>query len=488
MTAPEVLDLAVDIPRLVIAGLSGDSGKTIVSLSLLAGFRQKAFSLSVFKKGPDYIDAAWLTRAAGSECHNLDTFMSPAEVVLRRFLVEASDSDLAIVEGNRGLYDGKDVDGSHSTAELAKLLQSPVVLVVDCTKTTRTVAALVKGCIDFDPDVRVIGVILNKIGGQRHQSVVRDAVEKYCGVPVLGVIPKIKQDALLIPGRHLGLIPPTEFAQESDFENGLAEVAKAHLDMDRILEAARTAPALEMTQSKKQVAAENHIKIGYFRDEVFTFYYPENLEALRQSGAELVPVSSLDSKSLPKVDGLYIGGGFPETFAERLVNNKSLLKSVKDAAESDLPIYAECGGLIYLSRSLKWRDKTYKFANVFPLDLELTARPAGHGYTQLIADRPNPFFEVGQEIRGHEFHYSGPIDGQPDDASHNCCLSVKTGVGVRNSRDGLLYKSTVACYTHIHADGVPGWSQAFVEAAHRYHKRTSRGRGAGTVTHAVGTC
>lgn len=482
--------MAVDIPRLVIAGLSGDSGKTIVSLSLLAVTRQRAFSLSVFKKGPDYIDAAWLSKAAGSECHNLDTFMSSAEVVLHRFISEAAGSDLALIEGNRGLFDGKNVDGSHSTAELAKLVKAPVLLVVDCTKTTRTVAALVKGCIDFDPDLHVVGVILNKIGGERHQALVRDAVEKYCGVPVLGVVPKIKKDALLIPGRHLGLVPPTEFAQQSDFEAGLAEIAEAHLDLDRILDAARSAPALEKPQTQKQTAVESQVRIGYLHDEVFTFYYPENLEALRNSGAELVPISSLESKSLPKIDGLYIGGGFPETFAERLVSNKSLLKSVKEAAESGLPIYAECGGLIYLSRSLKWQKNTYRFAGVFPLDLELTARPAGHGYTQLVVDKPNPFFEVGQEIRGHEFHYSGPTDVQTnaDEILRDSCLKVMTGVGVRNSRDGLLYKATVACYTHIHADGVPGWSRAFVEAACRYHERTVGGRGAGTITHAAGLC
>jgi len=464
--------MATSVVRIVIAGLSGDSGKTIVSLSFLTALRQRGLSVSVFKKGPDYIDPAWLSSAAGTACRNLDIFMVDPAVVSQRFVSHASNSDIAVIEGNRGIFDGRDAEGKHSTAELAKLLGAPVILVVNATKVTRTVAAVVKGCLDFDPGVKIAGVVLNRVAGKRHLSVISDSIAAYCGVPVVGAIPKLGDDSTLIPGRHLGLVTPAEFGdgQVSDtpgvLESRLRGIADDHLDIDGMIEIARSAGPIESkTSSEEKTGKAVETKIGYFKDSVFTFYYPENLEALERQGARLVPISSLSDEALPEIDALYIGGGFPETHAEQLSQNCRMMESVKEAATAGLPIYAECGGLIYLARSLRWGDKVHPMAGVFPIDLRMSRRPVGHGYSIVRVDTPNPFYPVGTSIRGHEFHYSGPVD---DDQKVTSCMTVETGVGIGGSRDGIIIENTLACYTHIHADGVADWASSLVSKAAAY--------------------
>lgn len=461
--------MSVRIPRLVIAGLSGDSGKTIVCLSLLAALRRKGAALSVFKKGPDYIDAAWLSKVAQTVCRNLDTYMVDPSVVFRTFTVNAAKAEFALIEGNRGLFDGKDVSGTHSTVELAKLLQAPVVLVVNTAKATRTVAVLVNGCLSFDPQVKIAGVILNRVAGSRHGRIITDAIERYCRLPVLGKLPRLEDDSTLIGGRHLGLIPPTEVDTNTSFDERLAAIAEEYLDVDRLMEVASKAPPLNVPKQEKATTGRAVVRIGYFKDSVFTFYYPENLEALKAGGAELVPLDSLGEKKLPDIDALYIGGGFPETHAAQLADNRSMLESVKQRAEEGLPIYAECGGLIFLSRTLTIKDSIYPMAGLFPVDLQLHSRPVGHGYTLLQVDRMNPFFKIGTTIKGHEFHYTDVV-GLPENVE--TCLQVKSGVGVGEKRDGFVYKQVVAAYTHIHAAGVPGWAAALIARAREY--RTSR--------------
>jgi cobyrinic acid a,c-diamide synthase len=455
----------VKTPRLIIAGLSGDSGKTIVSLSLLAILRRKGFNIAPFKKGPDYIDPAWLSTLAGKPCRNLDTFLVDHDDVLRSFINHSSSADIAVIEGNRGLFDGKDLTGTHSTAGLAKLLQAPLFLVINATKATRTVAALVHGCQTFDPDLKIAGVILNKVAGPRHDQTIRDAVETYCHLPVLGSIPKLGEDASLLPGRHLGLVPPAEFPARSEIEDRLADIAAKYLDVEKIMAIASDVKVLKTDEIEKPKAVASRVKIGYFDDSVFTFYYPENLEALRHSGAELLPVSSLADSELPDIDALYIGGGFPETHAGSLIGNRLLMESVKSAAERGMPIYAECGGLIYLCRSLKWNDAIYPMAGVFPVDLEMHARPVGHGYSMLEVDKPNPYFKIGEAIKGHEFHYSGIAS---DVEGTSTCMAVESGTGLGHGRDGLILNRTLASYTHIHADGVKHWATAFVATAKEY--------------------
>jgi cobyrinic acid a,c-diamide synthase len=449
------------IPRLLIAGLSGDSGKTIVSLSLLKAFIQKGLKVSAFKKGPDYIDSAWLSYFSGSACRNLDTYLFDTDSAYHSFVNHAASSDLAIIEGNRGIHDGKDVDGTHSTAELAKLLQTPAVLVVDSTKSTRTLAALVKGCIEFDPDVEFAGVILNRIAGDRHRRIVAESIEKYCNMPVLGCIPRLEKESTIIPGRHLGLITPSEYREKNELNQALHEISEKYLDIDALLKIANGTKPLEYHEPVR-TSDEKKVSIGYFKDSVFTFYYPENLEALKAAGAELIEISSLHDRCLPDIDALYIGGGFPETHAEKLVRNAPMMISVKKAVETGLPVYAECGGLVYLSRSLLLDDNRYPMADIFPIDLKMHDKPIGHGYALLETDIDNPFFERGFEIRGHEFHYSGLSAGLDISGT---CLRVKTGYGLNGQRDGLICKNTLACYTHIHALGIERWASSMVGKA-----------------------
>jgi len=459
----------MNVPRLVIAGLSGDSGKTLVSLSLVAALRQRGLTVSAFKKGPDYIDAAWLSWVAGKPCRNLDTFMTDATTVADSFAVSAAESDIAIVEGNRGLFDGSNASGTHSTSSLAQLLGAPVVLVVNCTKATRTVAALVSGCKTFEPDLKIAGVILNQVAGKRHESVIRESIEQYCGVPVLGAIPRHGSDAGLIPGRHLGLVTPAEFADGTQLADRLRTIGNDYLDIDGLLNAARDASPLSSRERPYTTNSGAAVRIGYFRDAVFTFYYPENLEALEAQGAELVPVSSLEDTRLPELDALYIGGGFPEVHAERLVQNRTMMDSVRRTSENGLPIYAECGGLIYLSRSITLDGRRYAMAGVFDTDLRLDAKPVGHGYAQVRIDGTCPFFSVGTEMRGHEFHYSGTAT--PPDINQTC-MAVDRGFGLGNGRDGLVKNNTLACYLHLHALGHTVWAAGIVQAAHAYHARS----------------
>jgi cobyrinic acid a,c-diamide synthase len=464
------------IPRLVIAGLSGNTGKTIVSLSILSALRRRGFSVSAFKKGPDYIDSAWLSAAAGKTCRNLDTYMVAPRDVLASFCTHAEGWDFSIIEGNRGVFDGKDHSGTHSTAELAKLLDSPTVLVVNAAKATRTLAAMINGCVAFDPDLKIAGVILNRVAGKRHERVIARSIEEYCGLPILGVVPNAGSNIPIIPMRHLGLVTPSEFDSDPPFEARLKEIADEHLDLDGLMDVARSAPQLLPDESTPGAETRAEVRIGFFDDSVFTFYYPENLEALRAAGADLVSVSSLRDRSLPDMDALYIGGGFPETHAEQLTQNHSMMESVREAACDGMPIYAECGGLIYLSESLMFHGSRYPMAGLFPVELEMHDRPVGHGYTLSRVDRDNPFFSKGLIIRGHEFHYSGPRTGRYENKT---CMVMESGTGLGHGRDGLLYKNTLACYGHIHADGVRDWAPSMVSLARKYGLARTRGSKAG---------
>jgi cobyrinic acid a,c-diamide synthase len=460
-------------PRIVIAALRGGSGKTIVSVGLIASWRKRGMAIAPFKKGPDFIDAGWLALAASHPCHNLDTFLMPTDQILLSFTSRTNASDLAVIEGNRGLYDGIDLEGSTSTSELAKLLKTPVVLVIDCTKSTRTVAAMVLGCLQFDPEVNISGIILNRVAGARHEAIVRKSVKKYCALPVLGAIPKMEGEAF--PERHMGLVPTPEHNWADESVEKAAEMAQKYLDLDRLLSIAKAAPPLTAIPEiladetgalrKKPGAAP---RIGVIRDAAFQFYYPENLEALELAGAEIVTVSALTDKKLPTLDGLYIGGGFPETHARALSGNQGFRRDVGRMAEKGLPIYAECGGLMYLGESLMFDGVAYPMVGVFPVTFGFSRQPEGHGYTVYKVEKNNPYFETGLEVRGHEFHYSSVLSwqGKPDDLA----FRVTRGIGFSGKRDGLCYKNTLATYSHVHALGTPSWARAMVQASTSYKK------------------
>jgi cobyrinic acid a,c-diamide synthase len=451
------------MPRLLVAGLSGGSGKTIVTLGLLLLLRRAGFDVRAFKKGPDYIDPAWLRWASAHPVRNLDAFLMGTEAVRASFVRYGTRSGVNLIEGNRGLFDGLDAEGTYSSANLAEILAAPIVLVLDSTKMTRTAAALVLGCQKLDPRASIQGVVLNQVNGQRHERVLREAIESVCSIPVIGTLPRLLENPL--PERHLGLVPPDEHQTMGSVERNLLEWMENRVDLDALLTIARSAPALAAHADERTPLPDAHgLRIGYLRDSAFTFYYPENLEELQRAGAELVPISALDATSLPSgLHALYIGGGFPETHAHAL--SASFLESLRQTCACGLPVYAECGGLMLLARNLSWRGVRYPMANVFPIDVEAFATPQGHGYSELRVDAPNPFFPQGAVLRGHEFHYSRIVSGS--DAVTSACAVVR-GTGCYSGRDGLVSQNVMAAYTHLHAAATPQWASGILTAARQF--------------------
>jgi len=464
------------IPRILIAGLCGGSGKTLISLGLVAAWRRQGLDVAPFKKGPDYIDAAWLSAAAGRSCRNLDLFLMSEETVLQSITASVGLADVAVIEGNRGLFDGMDAKGTYSTAELAVLLQCPLVLAVDCTKATRTVAAMVLGCQKLDARIPIRGVILNRTAGLRHESVLRETIEQTCGIPVLGAMPRIREQ--LLPERHLGLVPPPEHGGQDDTLRQIAGAAERYLNLDALRTLAEQAPVLDFSGRSPRTqshARRETVRVGVFRDEAFQFYYPENLEALEREGARLIEISPLRDPGLPDVDALYIGGGFPETQAAALAKNGAFIGSLRRWIEEGLPVYAECGGAVYLGEGLVVRGKRYAMAGVLPVAFAFRTKPQGHGYTVLDTVETNPFFHVGVSLRGHEFHYTRIQPSSPKELVF--AFRVLRGFGFDGRRDGLCYRNVLALYTHVHALGTESWAPSIVRAAMRFRSRAGRHRG-----------
>jgi cobyrinic acid a,c-diamide synthase len=448
---------------LVVAGLSGDSGKTLVSLGIARALADRGVKVRPFKKGPDYIDTAWLGVAARSTCRNLDTYLMKDEAMASALAKASGDADLLLVEGNRGLFDGVDIEGSHSTAMLARRLAAPVVLVLDCTKMTRTAAALVLGCRAMDPEVDLAGVILNRVGCGRHEDIVREAVAGIAGTPVLGAIRRIKGDDPL-PGRHLGLVTAVEHPDPEEAVQRAAEAVAAGVDLDRLLAVAQWSPELELMPADTPIE-QVEVTIGYFEGKAFSFYYPENLERLRAAGVQLVPVDPSNASELPEVDGLYIGGGFPEVHAARLGANTEFTTSVRARVDAGMPVYAECAGLMYLARELIVDGVPHAMAGVLDLAVEQLPTPQGHGYEVVVVDRDNPFFAAGTRLVGHEFHYSRLVSGSDRD---NSVLRVERGTGIGDNRDGISSGRVFASYLHLHAGATPGWADGFLSLSAQF--------------------
>lgn len=452
----------MDLPRLLIAAPHGRSGKTTVTLGLVAALAGRELSVQPFKKGPDYIDPSWLTGAGGRPCRNLDLFMMGEEATLSAFRQGSAGADVAVIEGAMGLYDGLDLEGTGSTAQLARLLAAPVLLVVDATRMTRSVAALVSGYQHFEPGVNVAGVVLNNVARGRHEKMLVGALERYCGIPVLGCIPRREQ--LAIPDRHLGLVPRAEDDRLVPALESARRVVVEQLDLDRILEIARSAPPMARGGGIVHGSSTPSVRIGVLLDRVFTFYYPENLEALQRAGASLHYVDSLADPALPELDGLYVGGGFPEVFMEQLEANRSLRADLRRQIEAGLPVYAECAGLIYLSQRVRWEGRSAEMVGALPCEIEMTSRPQGHGYVVAEVVGDTPFFRRGEVLRGHEFHNTrvSSLNRKGVEFAYR----LRRGAGIDGDHnDGLLVGSVLASYTHLHALGAPGWAESFVKVA-----------------------
>ncbi len=449
--------------HLLISAAHKSSGKTTVSIGLTAAIRSMGKRIQTFKKGPDYIDPMWLGRAAARPCYNLDFYTMRKSEILNKFNQHMCNADIGLIEGNKGLYDGLDLDGSNSNAALATCLNAPVILVIDSRGMTRGIAPLVLGYQQFDSHINIQGVILNQVGGSRHEGKLRAILEHYTDVTVLGAVHK--DSKLNIDERHLGLIPSNEENQADKKINYIAGRIKDQVNLEQLISIANSVTIPELDSSKPQATAtviNSNIKVGIFRDESFGFYYPDDLEAMQQCGAELVSIDSLRDATLPDIDGLFIGGGFPETQMQALEANQSLRKSVRMAIESGMPAYAECGGLMYLARSITWNDTQYTMAGIIQGDIVMHKKPQGRGYIQLQESAQHPWkgTHEGKTIHAHEFHYSELTN---IDYDYTYAYKVLRGMGIDGQHDGLVYKNLLANYGHLRNTQDNEWVKRFIE-------------------------
>ena len=450
--------------RLLVSAAHKSSGKTTITVGLCAALSAQGLVVQPFKKGPDYIDPMWLGQASGRACFNLDPYLMTPGQITDCFIHHSTDSDISIVEGNKGLYDGLALDGSNSNAALAHLLDLPVVLVLDARGMTRGIAPLILGYQAFDARIRIAGVILNQLGGARHESKLRAVIEHYTDVQVLGAIGH--DPRLAVVERHLGLMPNHELDDAALRVRAMGELIGSQVDLSRVIQIAGSASAPVPPPASMSVTlepAQPRVRIGVARDKAFGFYYPDDLLALEQAGADIVPIDTLCDTDLPPMDGLFIGGGFPEMFMSELQANTALRSSIKTAIEADLPVYAECGGLMYLARTLRWKDAVYDMVGALPADVVMHERPVGRGYVELAltADAPWPSAQGANPtvLRGHEFHYSSLENMAPD---LKFAYQVRRGYGADGQRDGLVYRNVLASYAHLRSGAGSDWAAQFV--------------------------
>jgi cobyrinic acid a,c-diamide synthase len=454
--------------RLVLSAAHKSSGKTTVTLGLLRAFADRGLAVQPFKKGPDYIDPLWHGLAAGRPSWNLDFFTMGRDEIAQTFAAKAQGADLALVEGNKGLHDGMDVEGSDGTGALAHLLKAPVVLVIDTRGMTRGVAPLVLGYRAFDPGLAIKGVILNQVAGPRHEKKLREALARYADIPVLGAI--ARDPTLTIAERHLGLVPANEAGAAEAAVARIAKAVAAQVDLDRLLDLAEAGP-MPAPPTPKRAAPRPDLRIGIARDAAFGFYYPDDLDAFAQAGAQLLPFDSLTDPKLPEnLDGLFIGGGFPETHLDALTANRGLRRDIGEKLAAGLPAYAECGGLMYLARSIRWGDRQAEMVGAIPGHVVMHDRPMGRGYVRLeeTGDGPWPLMRPeGGVIVAHEFHHS-TLEGLPDGGRF--AYRVARGAGIDGARDGLVIGHLLATYAHLRQVGETPWVDRFLAFVRRVRK------------------
>ena len=442
---------------ILIAGAHKSSGKTTFAIGLVGALNAQGCNVQSFKKGPDYIDPMWLSLASGKPCYNLDFYTMDRKTISDFFVSKVGTTEKVVVEGNKGLFDGLDLFGSDSNAALAHLLDMPIVLVIDTTGMTRGIAPLLKGYTDFDPKLKIAGVVLNKVGGVRHENKLRRSIEHYTDISVVGALganPEIE-----IKERHLGLIPCNELSVAQKKLDKIIQVISSGVNLEMLFKT-EDVPFLPSEIISKSVPKD--IRIAIARDAAFGFYYPDDLEALELAGAELIPFSTIKDKKLPDVDGLFIGGGFPEMCGAELSSNKELRTQINKKLNQGLPAYAECGGLMYLCRSISWRNQSFEMAGFLPAEAIMNDKPIGRGYVRLRTTGylPWPSVSEGTEVNAHEFHYAS-LKGLPD--SLNYAYEVLRGHGVDGRRDGLILKNLVANFSHQRNIEKNCWAHNFVD-------------------------
>lgn len=447
----------MDIPRVIIAGTSSKVGKTMISVGLMRLLVSKGYKVQPYKIGPDFIDPSFHHIATMRYSRNLDSFMLSKHALLETFVRNFRGADIAVIEGKTGLYDSADaISEKGSVAEVSKIIKAPVILVVNAERLNRTVAAIITGYKVFDPEVRIEGVILNRVGSERHAFKVKTAVEKLAKVKVLGVIPR---KSVKMPYRHLGLVSAYERNDMDELLDELAAIVEKYVDVDSVLEIARKAPPLEIGYDYEG-EEEKRVKIGVVRDRAFSFYYQDNIDELSKY-AEVVFVDSMTHKRLPEVDALYIGGGFPEVFAEQLEKNKKIREEIYEFCQSGKPVYAECGGLMYLGESIETSEGEFEMVGFLPLKTEMCEKFQAQGYSVYRAKKSCIIAKKNQKVVGHEFHYSKPtLTGNADFA-----FKVERGFGIDGKRDGIMRENTLGCYIHVHFLSDKSIARRFIKMA-----------------------
>lgn len=432
-------------------------------MGLCAALKRRGLAVQPFKKGPDYIDPIWLSRASGLVCRNLDLYLMETAEIRRLYDRLSMGRDACLVEGNKGLYDGLALDGSNSNAELARRLGLPVILVLDAQGMTRGIAPLILGYQSFDKHIQIAGVVLNKLGGSRHESKLRAVIEHYTDVPVLGALHQVP--GIFVDERHLGLVPGNECDETESIIQTLGKTIESCVDIAVLLELTQMRDTTLVSVHEENLPADSpdeRVNIGIARDRAFGFYYADDLEALERAGARLVAMDTLRDERLPDIDGLYIGGGFPEQFAVQLSDNHVFRQQLLQALQAGLPAYAECGGLMYLSRSITWNGVTYPMVGMVPGDVVMHEKPVGRGYVHLEEQEHHPWPRPNHpsgNIRAHEFHYS-VLENLPKDIRF--AYAVKRGYGVDGYNDGIMMNNLLASYTHLRQIGSCSWASRFV--------------------------
>ena len=459
--------------RLFISAAHKSSGKTTVSIGLCAAIKQRGNIVQSFKKGPDYIDPYWLAQATGRDCYNLDFYTMERDEILSLIQNKSQDADISLIEGNKGLYDGLDLDGSNSNAALATLTQTPVILVLNARGMTRGIAPLILGYQAFDKNVSIKGVILNRLGGSRHESKLRNVIEHYTDVEVVGAIHNDKR--FDIDERHLGLVPGHEDPFCTHKIDLLADAVNDQVNLDAVLTIAEHTPELPTVNTSLPDTHSSNtnkdIKLGLVRCSAFGFYYPDDLQALQDAGAEIIEIDPCHQTELPEIDALFIGGGFPETHMQELEANKGLRASIKTAIDNGLPTYAECGGLMYLAQSIEWNGEKCDMVGSIETDIIMEKTPQGRGYVQLQETEHSPWpkpesWSPDKIINAHEFHYSRFKNiGKTLDKNVQFAFNVKRGTGINGEIDGYVYKNLLANYTHQRNTWNNPWAQRFMDFA-----------------------
>jgi cobyrinic acid a,c-diamide synthase len=447
------------VKAFLIAGTASGVGKTTVSLALCAAFRRRGLRVQAYKCGPDFLDTGHLSAISGRAARNLDTWMLDQQSNRDIFARGAAEADMVIVEGMMGLFDGASGGGEKgSAAEIAKLLSLPVILVLDASKSARSLAAVVHGFESFDPQLRFAGLVLNGVAGESHFRLLQDAICSTSRTPLLGWLPR--DAAVAIPERHLGLRTADEESSPGEKTRSFAAFAEKHLDLERLLQAEDATP-LERTHTATRTDAR--ISLGIARDPAFCFYYQDNLDLLEAAGAKIVAFSPLTDSALPPgLDALYLGGGYPELYAEQLSNSRGFLSSLRSFAQSGRPIYAECGGMMYLAEELRTRDgRAFPMASVLPLRIEMTDKLVRFGYVEVEFSQDCFLARKGTLARTHSFHYSRAIPTRELAAPFRARYSL-SGL---NDSEGCLLGNVLGSYFHLHFAGNRSIVEAFVQAS-----------------------